>query len=835
MLCIAYSTIRYLPGPAPAPQPWRFDMWSALVGAAVALLLAWLVYRFRDALHLGWETVASPLVRLRHRLQASDEDHYCELVARHVRSLTVPAHVAPLDAVFVEPKLLPPTPIPQSTSEIEPVPLPLRALPLHRILEGHPQLVILGPPGAGRTTLLAHLAFVCARTTNEKSPPAEAGTTPGLPQERLPLYVPLPAMDWDETDSEGEQGEEEQGERGAQKGDEVKRLTMAALAAAGGSSRLGRPLRQRLEAGQSIVLADGWDELLPQQRQRAAAWLADLVAALPGNLWLVSAEIRGYAPLTEAGFVPLTLAPWDVRQVETFASQWVKVCAPADESPTVALRELAAELWRAAQAGSSPLELALRAFVYLSDGQSPAKRAALFDRALDLLLWQEQEEKAWLSAACRVALGQMALELQQEGHTTASREEIEVAIEAALPPPEERPARAVTHVFRALTGERGLLRPTGTNRYAFVHPLWQAYLAARQMVAVAPASLVERLDDSRWADVLHFYVELGDMGPLVTAWLRSPDDMFHTHLCTLSSWISVAPEDAAWRDGAMAVLARGFLQPGQPTIIRQALAEALAATGVPGVIYLFKQALQHPNVEMRTAAVLGLARVAGESDLPDIEAAMDDENPAVRQAAVRGLAHLSIDAATRLLERVLLEGDETLRPVAAGVLAGREEEGMTFLREVVESGDVITRRAAVFGLAQAGARDLLEKMAREDEQWIVRSGASMALAEIEEQEKHPGVAPPPKVERLPWLISWAAAQGTGVGVGDAARQVLLRALVGGEPPVRQAAAQTMAQVGRPDDVEPLRAALTDPDPTVACAALEALAEIGRRYDLKLSR
>jgi len=823
MLCIAYSTVRYLPGPAPAPQSWQFDTWSALVGAAVALLLAWLAYRFRDALRLGWETVVGPLVRLHRRLQASAEDHYRELVARRARSLTIPAHVAPLDAVFVEPKLLPPTPLPQSTSEIETVPLAPRFLPPHRVLERHPQLAILGTPGAGRTTLLAHLAFVCAR-------PTETGTTLGLPQGRLPLYVPLPAMDWDEINHEGEQGE-----LGAQKDDEVERLTMAALAAAGGSSRLGRPLRQRLEAGQSIVLADGWDELLPQQRQRAAAWLADLVAALPGNLWLVSAGMRGYAPLTEAGFVPITLASWDVEQVETFARQWVEVCAPADESPTVVLRELAAKPRRAARAGSSPLELALWAFVHLSDGQSPAKRVDLFEQTLDLLLWQEQEEKAWLSAACRVTLGQVALELHQEGRATASREEIEAAIEAALPTPEERPARAVAHVFRALTGERGLLHPAGTNRYAFVHPLWQAYLAARQMGTVAPANLVERLDDPRWADVLRFYVELGDMGPLVTAWTGSPDDMFHTRLCTLSSWINVAPEGATWRDGAMAMLARGFLQPGQPAITRRALAEALAATGVPGITYLFKQALQHPNEEVRTAAVLGLARIAGESDLPDLEAALSDEDPAVRQAAVRGLAYLNIDAATRLLERVLLEGDETLRPVAAEVLAECGEEGMAFLREAVESEDVMVRRAAVFGLAQARARDLLEKTAREDDQWIVRSGASMALAEIEEQEKHPGVAPPPKIERLPWLISWAAAQGTGVGVGDAARQMLWRALSEGDVSVRLAAAQILVQVGRPDDIEPLRTALADPYPAVKGAALEALAEIGRRYDLRIEQ
>ena len=96
------------------------------------------------------------------------------------------------------------------------------------------------------------------------------------------------------------------------------------------------------------------------------------------------------------------------------------------------------------------MELALGAFVYLSDKRPTAKRAALFDRALDLLLWQEKETR--LVAVCRAALGQVALNLQQEGRATASREDIVAAIESALPPPEDRPARAAIHVFRALTG-----------------------------------------------------------------------------------------------------------------------------------------------------------------------------------------------------------------------------------------------------------------------------------------------------------------------------------------------------------------------------------------------
>ena len=262
--------------------------------------------------------------------------------------------------------------------------------------------------------------------------------------------------------------------------------------------------------------------------------------------------------------------------------------------------------------------------------------------------------------------------------------------------------------------------------------------------------------------------------------------------------------------------------------------ESLAATGMSGVTYLFKQALQHPDAGMRKAAVIGLTKTAKDSDLPTLEAALADRDPTVREEIIRSLAHLGTDAATRLLARIFLEGDETLSTVAAEALAQCGKEGTDFLSEAVESEDTIARRAAIFGLAQVeGARDLLEKVAREDEQWIVRSAAVTAMDELEKQEKILGVAPPPEIEQLPWLISWAATKGEGVGLGDAARRMLRRALNEGDAPTRLAAARVLTQVGRLDDVEPLRKAMTVPDPDVASAALEALAEISERYALRI--
>jgi len=775
-------------------------------------------------LRLGWQTLVAPPARLYHRLQTKAEERYRERVAAWARSLLAPATAVPLDAIFVEPELLLPSPLPQSLSDARPAPGSPPALPLHQTLNGHPQLAILGGPGTGRTTLLAHVALACAQTVGDDGDAAEAQAALGPAQRRLPLYVLLPALDWNEV-----------GSAGLQQANGIERLVQAAVAAVGGGGGMANPLRQRLQAGQAAVLADGWDELSPQQRQPAAAWLAELVRALPGNLWLVSAGPRGYAPLTEAGFVPLTLATWDARQAERLARRWAEANAARGEaSQPAVLRNLVAELQQAVRAGTPPLELALRAALVVADGQAPAQRAACFERALELFLGQGRE--TWVPGVCRAVAGQLALRLQQEERTTASRAEIEAAIEAVLPPAEERPSRAAGHAWRALTGARGLMRPAGLDRYTFANPLWQAYLAARQLAGDedATAILTEQLEDPQWAEVLRWWAELGDMGSLVAAWLRGPDDLFCTRLLTLSSWLRAAPEGAAWRDGAMAMLARSLLQPGRPPQVLQKLAEALAATGVPGVTYFFRQAVQHPDPGVRAAAVLGLTRTAREADLPALEAVMQAQDAAARETVVRGLAHLGSDAATRWLARIMLEGDETLSLLAAQALAQCGAEGVALLHEALTLEDVLVRRAAVYGLAQLQARDVLEKVIREEPQWIVRSAATVALGELEERANISGAASPPAIEQLPWLISWAAAQREGVGVGEAARRMLRRALQEGDPTVRQAAAQTLAQAGRPDDVEPLKAALAGADAGVAGAALEALEEIGRRYGLRIA-
>jgi HEAT repeat protein len=895
MLYLIHSATPYLPIPAPAPAPWRFDIVSALIGAVVALLLAGLVYRFRDAIRKSWESrVATPLAEFLQRLQASAGDRYCELVSQWAHSRTMLAPVAPLDAVFVEPRLLAPLPPAQSVIEEEndAPPTGSQVVPLHRILGNHHLLTISGAPGAGVSTLLAYAALTSAQAVAEN---AESQAIPDPTGKRLPFCVMLSSMNWEEEgpaiesetkdrdenvgedeneneaeagssslppldqdkgepDDEGEGQNEDKDEERRNEKDEKSRekalprvssgiegLISTTLTIVGGNRSMTGVLRQYLEAGKAIVLVDGWDELTPEQHQRAAEWLSETVDATPGTVWLVGTGLRGYAPLTEICFVPLKLMAWNIEQVELFAKQWLSAYSvdTAEQMSPAARRQLVATLRHASRAGAPPLELALRAFVHLVDGESPAQRSRLFDRVLELSLRQkegktETEKEEWLSATCRATLEQVAWTFQQEGHTAASRTWIEGIVESALPPADELSARAAARVFQVLTGGWGLLRPTSMDQYVFAHALWQAYLVSRRLDRSDPANLVERLDDPRWTEVVRFYAEAGDMKPIVAAWVRGPEDIFYTRLRALSSWLRVAPEGADWRDGTMALLARSFIKAGHPTQIRQWLAEALASTRIPGVAYLFKQALKHPDAGVRRVAVQGLTKIAEESDLPALELALADKDPTVRQAVVRGLTLLGTDAATRWLARMVVEADEMISLAAAEALAECGEEGANFLREAIEAEDTIVRRGAVYGLTRLGARDLLEKAAREDDQWIVRSAALAAIEDLDKQKVTYGIAPPPEVDQLPWLISWAASRGEGVGLGEAARPMLWRALTEGDTSIRVAAAHVLAQIGRLDDVKPLREVLAAPDPDAVDAALAALAEICARYEARIA-
>lgn len=820
---------------------WEFDIYSALLGAGFTLLLIGLGYLLREPFLRGWQEGKGAALRTFGQFTAGWEARYRERVIRWAQGAHALADMGLLEQYFVPMRLALPLPLPDPEQEVTPTSQPLSP---DDALQGHPRLLITGGPASGRSTLLAHLALTHARTEGA----------------RVPLYLYLPALDW-APPPEGKKAPTP-----------LQRLVQGALQAVGAPAPVATPLRQALQAGGALILADGWDELDSTAQEQATSWLAEMADALPGNIWVVAVGAQRYAPLANAGFVPLHLCSWDRPEVRDFLTR-----LPTPEH--FPLERATEDLTKVLKRTNSLLDVALCAQWLLENGTLPPKRIDSFRQRLEkwangLPDFSPELEQTEAMDPLDI-LRALARKLQEEGRSVCSRQEVEEFIrqklfsalpspvihaededtsavepapeEGAPPPKESEPERppapqpkrvraALASLSKAFLASGGPLVACTSDRYRFAHPLWQAMLTA-EALASSPDVLVAHLDDPSWLPVADFYAEIGRMEPVLRAWLSRPDDLWQTRLRTAARWAALAPPDVQWRNGVMALLGRSLLAPGLSDESRQRLAEALIWTGDPGVPLFLRHVLRNPNPTVRAVAARMMAILREGADLSGMVKALEDPDETVRIAAVHALGEIGVPAAMEGLIHVLESGDETLQVEAARALARRGEEGYKALQEALQHDDFMVRRAAAYGLGEIGAiwaRELLERMAREDPQWIVRSAAATVLSEREQKAKPTPPPPPPIPWDMGWLIAWTAEQGEGVGIGEAAFGPLLRALAGGPAPIRRAAAQTLGWVGCPEHVDALRRALNDPEPDVAEMALRALEELSARYGVSVT-
>jgi hypothetical protein len=150
---------------------------------------------------------------------------------------------------------------------------------------------------------------------------------------------------------------------------------------------------------------------------------------------------------------------------------------------------------------------------------------------------------------------------------------------------------------------------------------------------------------------------------------------------------------------------------------------------------------------------------------------------------------------------LMLNGDEKLRQAAAESLIHIPLRGAEIIREAVQVNDILTRRAAVFGLLQVRepwSKQLLEKTAIEDGQWVVRNAAAHALEVLQSPDARiPTPLIPP--HDSPWLTGFAGKRNLGLSPYQPATDILLTALKTGTVEDQQAALRYL-QTGPEDKV-----------------------------------
>ncbi|WP_438294539.1 NACHT domain-containing protein [Streptomyces sp. HUAS TT7] len=281
-----------------------------------------------------------------------------------------------------------------------------------------------------------------------------------------------------------------------------------------------------LTEGRALVLVDGVDEVPMRLRARTEAWLKSLVTAFPRARYVVTTRPSAVSEdwLAGRGFVAHSLLPMEREDVRAFVAHWhdsARLACPApDERARLDAYEQSLltavssrrDLGRLA---TNPLMCALLCALNRDRRmQLPRARKELYDAALDMLLVRRDTEReitgvegVTLTRDEQTALLQrLAYWLIRNGLNEADRGEAALMVTewlSAMPQVTGEPDQ----VFAHLLIRSGLLREPMPGAIGFVHRTFQDYLGAKAAVEERDFGvLVRNAHDDTWDDVVRMAV-----------------------------------------------------------------------------------------------------------------------------------------------------------------------------------------------------------------------------------------------------------------------------------------------------------------------------------------
>lgn len=396
-------------------------------------------------------------------------------------------------------------------------------LPVLELLRKHDGLVLLGDPGAGKTTFLKFLALTLATGQGEEI---------GLGN-RLPVFLPLAAY--------------------ANAGDVPLDRFIARYYEE--DMALGLPmdsmLSQALARGGVLFLLDGLDEVRERgRRHRIVDRVKDLFSLhrRAGNKFVLTSRIVGYREVRpEAeGLAECTLVDFDDDEIQEFVGKWTSALekAASGESRVAvfqAERERT-ELLRAIHANpgvrplaANPLLLTILALMKRQGVTLPDRRVELYKTYVDTLLkhWNlarsggrpgrdlDLAETTKVLAPLALWMHEVSpgVGLVKEGDL---HRELERIYESRG---DSDPVRAADKFLEDVREHAALLLDRGGRQYGFIHLTFQEYLAAvalaqrAQKGAPAVAEvLAAHVGEAPWHEVT--LLTIGHLG-IVQQWDES--------------------------------------------------------------------------------------------------------------------------------------------------------------------------------------------------------------------------------------------------------------------------------------------------------------------------
>ncbi|MEH2048311.1 NACHT domain-containing protein [Nostoc sp.] len=348
------------------------------------------------------------------------------------------------------------------------------------VVQRHSKLMVLGKPGAGKTTFLKYLAMQCIEGRYQAN--------------RVPLFITL--KDFAE----------------ASKKPDILKFIVQLLSNCG-ITHTSAAVEKLLKQGKALVLLDGLDEVREEDTKRVLRQIREFSDFFHTNQFVITCRIAA-KEYTYQSFTEVEMADFDEKQIAIFAQNWFQL---TDSVKSQRFIQKLKENKPIQELASSPLLLTLLCLVFGDSGDFPANRSELYQEGLDVLLkkWDAKRNIEREQVYKNLSLQRKEDLLSLIGLTTFEQKdyffkqktaEVYIAdfirnLRNADIDPEVLKLDSEA-ILKSIEAQHGLLVERAKGIYSFSHLTFHEYFAAREIVAnSAWESLVENITERRWREV----------------------------------------------------------------------------------------------------------------------------------------------------------------------------------------------------------------------------------------------------------------------------------------------------------------------------------------------
>ncbi len=677
---------------------WHLDWASFFLGLISGLLLFFFIYRITISKYIIRNAIRNIVERFGNLLSPNLELQMRKDLIQFCQRNHIAANLFPLDDLLIEPRMLA---LPTDVDRYQTIQFDetwdafIPSLPdypefastyqfpdfhLSEALGKPVNLILMGKLGSGKTTALLDLILKLCR--GEILNPNNVS--------QLPLYIHCSYLQIHQNPEK-----------------DILDLVIQASAHLFSKSlqrRLAKLVHKLLKEDRLIFLFDGLDELYPKHADSIIQFIGKLHDQYPHLQMIVSSSVNYLGDLQRFGFVPIWIKSWNKTDAQNFLEKWREAWLKLSRSTIkqVLDQTILTNAWLIQEFHLlNPLEWVLASWLMYNGNFINASPSSILINGIDLL----NDTNKSNNELATITLKQL--------FTTSNAFVNGVANETIEP---------------SQTSKKG--KPPSQPAFSLspIHPFLRCYLAA-QVVQPSEKEFISLLD-YHWAMGLQtatFVISKNE----TSIKLPTIDEFnLRTDLLVQSGALKYMPSNSEATQSILRECVKVISNPSLPLNMRSKLMINLASSPFDEIKSIIEYLLRFKDPTTLQLGALGFGLLHPPAPIEPLIPLLVVPNDNVYSAASRALAANGSSKSIDVLTNSLVNGHERLKIAAAQALAIHPQQGQAILREAVHNENPSIRKACVYGLVhinQPWRKELLEKLAIEDTQWMVKDSASNAL------------------------------------------------------------------------------------------------------------